>query len=236
MNPATLTYTANAATRLYGGNDPAFSGSVSGFVLGQTLATATTGTATWTGNAVAASNVGNYAINGGGLTANNGNYVFVQAAGNSTTYTITPAALTVTANAASKTYDGLAYSGGNGVAYSGFVNSETYAVLGGTLVYSGTSQGAIDAGSYVITPGGLTSSNYNIGYVSANLNIVAPPPVASPIVINQIVLTSSLLTTESAPSTSSDEQEKKPKPKEAAADTTVTPVSNAATQSLPVCK
>ncbi|MDP1611297.1 MAG: MBG domain-containing protein [Sulfuritalea sp.] len=85
--------------------------------------------------------------------------------------TITKAPLTATANAASKTYDGLAYSGGNGVAYSGFVNSESAGVLGGTLAYSGTSQGAVNAGSYVITPGGLTSGNYNISYVDGALTI-----------------------------------------------------------------
>ena len=38
---------------------------------------------------------------------------------------VNKAALTVTATDDSKTYDGLAYSDGNGVTYSGFVNSET---------------------------------------------------------------------------------------------------------------
>jgi len=87
--------------------------------------------------------------------------------------TVNKAALSVTANAASKTYDGLAYSGGNGVVYSGFVNSETNAVLGGALSYGGTSQGAINAGSYLITPGGLTSGNYTLDYVNGALTIVA---------------------------------------------------------------
>ena len=34
INPATLTYTANAAGRLVGGVDPAFSGTLTGFVAG----------------------------------------------------------------------------------------------------------------------------------------------------------------------------------------------------------
>jgi hypothetical protein len=89
-----------------------------------------------------------------------------------TTGVITQTLLTVTANAATKPYDGLAYNGGNGVTYSGFVNSETSAVLGGALAYSGTSQGAINAGSsYVIQPSGLTSSNYAFSYVNGSLTV-----------------------------------------------------------------
>ncbi|MCX7242012.1 MAG: MBG domain-containing protein [Burkholderiales bacterium] len=85
--------------------------------------------------------------------------------------TITKAALSVTANTDSKTYDGGAYLGGNGVSYSGFVNSETSSVLGGTLAYAGSSQGATNAGSYVTTPQGLTSSNYTVSFVDGTLTI-----------------------------------------------------------------
>jgi len=92
--------------------------------------------------------------------------------------TITPAPLTITANADSRTYSGTAYSGGNGVAYSGFVNGETAAVLGGTLGYGGSSQGATNAGSYAIAPGGLTSGNYTVGYANAILTI-SPAPLGA---------------------------------------------------------
>ena len=67
---------------------------MTGFVNGQTLADATTGTLSFTTTATATSNVGTYAINGSGLTADNGNYVFVQAAGNATALTVNPATLT----------------------------------------------------------------------------------------------------------------------------------------------
>ena len=87
------------------------------------------------------------------------------------TVTITTAPLTITANVDTKVYDGLAYSGGNGVVYDGFVNGETPAVLGGTLTYGGTSQGAINTGNYAITPGGLTSTNYFITFVDGELTI-----------------------------------------------------------------
>ena len=84
---------------------------------------------------------------------------------------ITPALLLVTANNAGKTYNGAAYSGGNGVTYSGFVNGEGTSVLGGTLTYGGNSQGAINAGFYTITPAGLSSSNYTINFDNGVLTV-----------------------------------------------------------------
>ena len=124
ITAATLTYTANPASRAYGAGDPAFSGTVTGFVNGETQATATTGTLTFTTPAVATSNVGSYAINGSGLTANNGNYAFVQAAANATALTITQAALSIGAVGDSKTYDGNAISLGVPTT-SGLVGGDT---------------------------------------------------------------------------------------------------------------
>jgi len=86
---------------------------------------------------------------------------------------VNPASLTIAAKSDSRIYNGAAYSGGNGVTYNGFVNGETPGVLGGALNYSGTSQGAVNAGNYVITPSGLTSGNYNITYVSGTLTVGA---------------------------------------------------------------
>ena len=83
------------------------------------------------------------------------------------------AALTVTANNASKVYDGNAYSGGNGVSYSGFVNSETPSVLSGSVSYGGSAQGAVNAGTYAITASGLSSGNYDISYVGGTLTVTA---------------------------------------------------------------
>ncbi|MGJ0455719.1 YDG domain-containing protein [Aliarcobacter cryaerophilus] len=84
---------------------------------------------------------------------------------------ISKADLTATLNDNSKTYDGTSYSGGNGITFNGFVNSETASLLGGNLVYSGTSQGAKDAGNYIISGSGLTSNNYNISFVNGKLTI-----------------------------------------------------------------
>ena len=173
VTPATLTYTANSASRAYGAANPTLNGTIGGFVLGQTQGTILTGSAAWTTPATATSNVGQYAINGSGYTlaGGNTNYTFAQAAGNASALTIGKAGLTVTATNASKTYDGLAYSGGNGVTYSGFANGETFADLGGALTYGGTGQGARNAGLYSIAPSGLTSGNYTITFTNGTLTV-----------------------------------------------------------------
>jgi hypothetical protein len=105
--------------------------------------------------------------------ADAGNYNLIQQTG--LTASITQADLTVSANNDSRIYGGVAYSGGNGVAYSGFVGGENSSALGGTLGYAGTSQGAKNAGSYVITPAGLVSSNYAVSFADGSLRIFPAP-------------------------------------------------------------
>ncbi|WP_241674444.1 beta strand repeat-containing protein, partial [Candidatus Methylobacter oryzae] len=167
VGKAPLTVTANGLSKTYdglaynGGNGVSYSGFVNGEgfgVLGGTLA--------YGGNSQGALNTGNYAITPSGLTSSN--YAISFANGN---LAITPATLTVTALDATKTYDGQAFRSGNGVGYSGFVNGETPAVLGGALTYGGSSQGAVNAGNYAITPSGLTASNYAISFANGNLAI-----------------------------------------------------------------
>ena len=111
---------------------------------------------------------------GAGTTLSN--YVLPTTASHSAT--VARAALTVTANNDAKMYDGVAYSGGNGVALSGLVNGETVANLGGSLSYGGTAQGALNVGSYAIAPAGFTSANYTISYVNGALTIIPRPLVA----------------------------------------------------------
>jgi hypothetical protein len=64
-------------------------GTVTGFVLGQTIDTATTGTLVFTTTATSASPLGSYSITGSGLTADFGNYVFKQAGSNAQAYVVT---------------------------------------------------------------------------------------------------------------------------------------------------
>jgi gliding motility-associated-like protein len=85
--------------------------------------------------------------------------------------TLSAATLDVTAVDYSKIYDGTAYSGGNGVNYNGFVNNQDTSVLSGTLTYTGSAQGANNAGTYVITPAGLSAPNYTLHYNNGTLTI-----------------------------------------------------------------
>ncbi len=84
---------------------------------------------------------------------------------------INPAALAVTASDKNFTYSDQPFNGGNGVSYSGFINGENETSLNGTVTYSGNSQGAINAGSYAIVPGGYSSFNYHISYLNGTLTI-----------------------------------------------------------------
>ena len=101
----------------------------------------------------------------------------------STTANITPASLAVASIAATKTFDGTAYTGGNGVSYTGLVNGETAAVLGGILSYGGTAQNAVNVGTYLIVPSGLSAGNYNIVYIRGSLTVNPAPVIAAPLVI-----------------------------------------------------
>jgi hypothetical protein len=124
--------------------------------------------------APAAANVGTYVIDisQGSLVASTGyNFAFVSTG----LLTVNPAGLTVTANNATQAYNGSPYSGGNGVTYSGFVNGEGASVLSGTVIYGGTSQGAVNVGTYSIIPSSLTASNYVINYVGGTLTINKAP-------------------------------------------------------------
>ena len=125
VDPATLTYTATGASQTYGGATPTLTGEVTGFVNGQTLADATTGTLAFSTTANAESNVGTYDIDGSGLSAEYGNYVFAQAAGNAAALTVDPATLTYTASGASQTYGGATPMLTGTV--SGFVNGQNQA-------------------------------------------------------------------------------------------------------------
>ena len=125
-----------------------------------TYANANAGTAkafTVAGIGLAGTDAANYKLAANTLSATNG--------------VVTTAPLLIKANNDSKTYDASAYAATAGVSYSGFVNGETAADLGGTLAYSGTAIGAVNVGNYVITPSGQTSSNYAISIGDGSLYI-----------------------------------------------------------------
>jgi hypothetical protein len=95
------------------------------------------------------------------------------------TLTINPAPLTFTADDASKVegQPNPAFT----AHYAGFVPGEGPAALGGSLSFTTPADSASPAGSYPITPGGLSAANYAIRYVNGSLTVTPaptpPPPV-----------------------------------------------------------
>src|SRR5262249_53403105 len=83
------------------------------------------------------------------------------------------APLTVTADNATQVYGEAtpAFS----VSYSGFLNGDTPAVLGGALACTTTATSTSPAGTYPITCSGQTSSTYGITYVPGTLTIMQAP-------------------------------------------------------------
>ena len=171
VDQAHLTVTAHNDGKTY--NGLAYNGgngvSYSGFVNGQD-SSALFGSPIYDGSAQGAVNAGLYTITVSGLASTN--YAITYNPG---VLTVNKAPLLVTANNDSKTYDGAAYSGGNAVSYSGFVNGEGTSALSGTLAYGGAAQGAVNAGNYALLASGLTSGNYVITYDPGTLTVAARP-------------------------------------------------------------
>jgi hypothetical protein len=167
VNPAALTVTADNQGMPYGGSVPALTYHYSGLVNGDTSASFTGGLTT---TATPGSGVGSYPITQGSLTAT-GNYTI--AAFNGGTLTVSPAALTVTADSQSMPYGGsvpaLTYH------YSGLVNGDTSASFTGGLTTTATPSSGV--GSYPIIQGSLAATgNYTIGtFNGGTLSVTAAP-------------------------------------------------------------
>ena len=169
IGPVPLTVTADGKTKAYdGGVFSPFTAVYSGFVGGEGVGDLS-GTLGFSGGATTAVNAGTYNdITPGGHTSTNYTISYINA-----TLTITKVSLIVEAEAKAKTYDGSVFSPFTAT-YSGFVGSpvEDPSDLGGTLAFSGDATTEVDAGTYAdITPGGHTSSNYDITFTAATLTI-----------------------------------------------------------------
>jgi|GEM_PF-666750 len=171
VGKAELTVTANDKSKTYDGTVYIpFTAICDGFVYGED-ASVLDGTLVFNGDAITAVNAGIYEdeIIPDGLSSGNYDITFVPG-----TLTINKAPLTVTADSKSKEYDGSTFNYSSfTVSCNGFVNSESEAVLGGELLFSGDAITAVNAGIYVneIIASGLTSNNYNITFVPGTLTI-----------------------------------------------------------------
>jgi hypothetical protein len=166
VTPASLTVTANNASRLYDTTDPTFSASYAGLVAGDTssvvsgLALGTTATLT--------SPIGSYTITGGNPVAANYTVTYVPG-----TFSIVAGYLTITANDATRLYGGTNPT--FTASYTGLVGNDT--VTG--LEFSTTAVSTSGVGTYVITPYGATSTNYTISYVTGTLSVTPAPLIVT---------------------------------------------------------
>ena len=161
INPATLTITANAGqNKVYGDTDPTLSYAVSGwkFSDGNSLLTGALGRAS-------GENAGLYAMNKGTVAAGSNYTIAYNSA--SPQFEITPATLTITANAGQhKVYGDIDPTLGYGA--TGWKFSDGNSLLTGAL---GRAAGK-NVGNYAINQGSLlATSNYDIRYIGADFAI-----------------------------------------------------------------
>ena len=162
-------------------SDPSLGVMYSGFVNGETSNVLGGALSIVDSKAATTTAVGTYTgvITASGQTS--ANYVITYTAGN---LSVTPAALTITANGVSRVYG--ASDSALDVVYSGFVNGETSSALGGTLAVVDSDAAATTAvGTYtgVIAASGQTSPNYSITYVAGDLAVT---PAALTITANGV--------------------------------------------------
>jgi predicted outer membrane repeat protein len=163
VTPAALVITANIQTKIYGAALPSLTVSYTGFVNGDSSSSLTTQPVVSTA-ATAESAVGSYRLNP--IGAVDANYTISYVPGD---LSVTPAALTITANDQTKVYGAALPS--LTVSYSGFENGDTSSDLTTqpTVSTTATAKSAVD--SYTIGASGAADSDYTISYVSGNLSV-----------------------------------------------------------------
>jgi filamentous hemagglutinin family protein len=183
ISPLALTGSITASDKTYDSATAATiaSRSLSGVIGGDSVVY-TGGTATFADrNAGAAKTVTATGLWLSGTDA--GNYTVNATA--TTTASITPAPLVITANDAQRPVN--TPNPPFSATYSGFVGGETPAVLNGILSLATPATLASPAGIYTITPHGQSSGNYAITYVDGRLTIQGGPVVTLPVFPREVV-------------------------------------------------
>ncbi|HEV2483574.1 MAG TPA: MBG domain-containing protein [Puia sp.] len=166
VGKALLTITVNPASSIYGAplvSNSALTFTYAGFVNGDGPGNLTQ-LPVATNTAVAGSPVGSYALIPSG--AQDPNYVINYING---AYTISPAALTITAANATMTYGGTVPA--LTATYSGFVNGDGPGSLSTLPALTTGATSSTPAGTYPITASGAVDANYAITYVPGTMTI-----------------------------------------------------------------
>lgn len=167
VSPATLTITATGAAKTYGVSSAPSAFTTSGLVNSDTV---TGVTLTSTGSATSASVAGSpyLIIPSGTVGTGLANYLISYVNG---ALTVSPAALTVTASGATKTYGAVLTP--TAFSTAGLVNGDTVSSV--TLTSSGSAATAVVSGApYTIVPSAATGSglaNYTISYTNGTLAV-----------------------------------------------------------------
>ena len=162
INPAPLTITANDQTMVYGGTRPTLTASLTGLVNGDPGTDLVNSLTLDTVNAF--SGVGAYNISISGATSSN--YLITYQPG---TLTITPAALTITADNQTIVQGYLLPQ--LTASYSGLVNGDTPENLNTAVTLSTMADASSDAGTYAIYATDAADPNYTISYAAGSLVI-----------------------------------------------------------------
>ena len=179
VNPAVLTVTAKNATREYGKPNPTFTAVITGFVNGDSAATALKGTPKLTTDATIKSPVSKYPIDAAAGTLSATNYKFKFENG---TLTISKTPLTITANNAKAVYDQPLPK--FGYTAKGFLNGDTKSVLKGAPVETTKAVRGSRPGSYAIdiALGTIKAENYGFVFEDGTLTIEPIGPAATPVI------------------------------------------------------
>ncbi len=162
ITPAAASVTPNPATKIYGAADPVFTGTLTGFLPADVVMATYARTA---GQTVAGSPYTTSATLSPASALSNYNITY-----NTASFTITPAALTITASSGSMIYGGPVPP--ITPSYATFVNGDTYASLTtqpscGTLAISSS-----PVGMYASTCSGASDSNYTIMYSPGIVTVI----------------------------------------------------------------
>jgi hypothetical protein len=186
VTPHALTVTANDQSRNYGAGNPTLTGTLTGIQNGDNI------TVSYSTSADSNSSAGGYSILPG-MNDPDGKLSNYSVTINNGSLTVTPVALTVAADDATRGYG---EPNPNFTAtISGYVNGEDANDLSGSLILTTTAQPTSMPGDYPILPSGLSSPNYSINYTAGTLTVTTTnqPPVLDPIT-NIVVLPEQTLT------------------------------------------
>jgi hypothetical protein len=166
VGPAPLSVTASSASMAYGATPPTITPIVNGLRNGEGVSVL--GPIGCSTTATSASPVGAYVSSCTGAT--DANYAISYSAG---AVNVVPVALVMTASSGSMVYGGSVPA--VTPAYAGFVNGDTSTALTTQPTCTTNATSSSPVGNYTTLCQGAADPNYNIGYVSGSISILAAP-------------------------------------------------------------